>query len=155
MKFIDESIIDQAIEELEKDAESYMQQLRTEQGSLLAYLFSEDFQMLTPDEREYLLYCALVIWRAITLGHDEVAPLGEHEIGSAEEKNWEQMNSKGRFRDRISPFFENYPQEDLLAFVEDALVHDEEDPFISNEGRDYLFITLKSIIDAFGKVIKA
>ncbi|MFT5382917.1 MAG: hypothetical protein ACI81W_000313, partial [Saprospiraceae bacterium] len=62
---------------------------------------------------------------------------------------WEKLSenqSKG-FRDKLDVFFENTSQEDLLAFVEDALVQDEEDDMISPEGREYVFITLKTIID--------
>ena len=51
-----------------------------------------------------------------------------------------------RFRDRMDIFFENYSQEDLLAFVEDNLVEDE-DSLVTKEGREPMFVALKSVID--------
>ena len=56
-------------------------------------------------------------------------------------------NISRKFNEKIDPFFKDYPQEDLLAFVEDSLVQDE-DSEITNEGRDYIFIALKTIIDS-------
>ena len=45
-------------------------------------------------------------------------------------------------------FFQDYPQEDLLAFVEDSLIDDEEnDTPISNIGRNVIFVSMKSFID--------
>ena len=43
-------------------------------------------------------------------------------------------------------FFENYQQEDLLAFVEDSLI-DDEDEIVTKVGREPMFVALKSIID--------
>ena len=43
-------------------------------------------------------------------------------------------------------FFEDYAQEDMLAFVEDNLVEDE-DSTITKEGREPIFVALKSVID--------
>ncbi len=69
-------------------------------------------------------------------------------IETAEDKNWEMLKdaSGKHFRERLDVFFDAYPQEDLLAFAEDALVHDEEE-MVSSEGREYVFIALKTIID--------
>ena len=66
----------------------------------------------------------------------------------AEEKNWELLDNirELRFRDRMTVFFDNSDQEDLLAFVEDSLV-DDEDSFITKEGREPMFVALKSVID--------
>jgi hypothetical protein len=43
-------------------------------------------------------------------------------------------------------FFDGYPQEDLLAFLEDSLQQDEENP-VTGVGAELIAVTAKSIID--------
>jgi len=45
-------------------------------------------------------------------------------------------------------FFKNYFQEDLLAFVEDSLI-EEEEGLVTKVGREPMFVALKSIIDVW------
>jgi hypothetical protein len=52
------------------------------------------------------------------------------------------------FQHKADVFFKDYPQEDLLAFVEDALA-DDEDSEVTKEGREPMFVALKTIIDVF------
>ncbi|MEM9921062.1 MAG: hypothetical protein AAF990_23375 [Bacteroidota bacterium] len=155
MEFVSEEIINEVIQELEKNPDSYqsfVQALSQEQPNILAYFFQEDFSLLTKEEHEYLLYLLIVIWRSVKMKLPECPLLSQEIIGKMDESNWETLKDvkNGRFRERLDVFFESYPQEDLLAFVEDALTYDEEEMAkVSNEGREYLFIALKSIIDAF------
>lgn len=152
MEFISEQIIDRVAQQLESTPEGYIlavEEMKNKQPALLAYFLSEDFHLLTEDENEYLLYLGIVIWRSI----EEVAPnlpmVTEKELETAEEINWDLLShvTSNKFRERMNVFFDNYSQEDLLAFVEDALI-DDEDSFISKEGREPLFVTLKTVIDA-------
>jgi hypothetical protein len=77
--------------------------------------------------------------------------VSEDEIGEAEEKNYEILESSTakKFRDRLDPFFEGYEQEELLAFAEEAVLEDEDDPdsVVTKEGREPIFITMKTLID--------
>ena len=77
--------------------------------------------------------------------------INEKTLGEAEERNWTllQSSKSNNFQERLNPFFENYPQEDLLAFVEDALADEEDDGLLTREGREPIFITLKSILDCW------
>ena len=159
MQFIQEHTIDKVVDRMAVKAnrlEQLIERLEHQQPVLLAYLFSEEFDFLTKTEREYMTYLAIVIWQSIVREVGFVGRLESAVIGSCEERNWEVMKSvKARnFRDRISPFFEDYAQEDLLAFVEDALIYEEEEPVVTTEGREYVFIALKSIIDAFHASLK-
>jgi hypothetical protein len=156
MEFISEQIIDRVAQQLESTQEGYIlavEEMKKKQPALLAYFLSEDFHLLTEDENEYLLYLGIVIWKSI----EEVAPnlpmVSEKELEMAEEINWDLLShvTSNKFRERMNVFFENYSQEDLLAFVEDALI-DDEDSFISKEGREPLFVTLKTVIDALCKI---
>ncbi len=151
MQFVSESVIDKTAEMLgaEENLADIVKDFKSKQPVVLAYLFSDGFNLLTQKEREYMMFLALVIWNACESSDSDINPVLQKLIEELEEKNWEMLHKvvSRKFNERINIFFENYPQEDLLAFVEDALVHDE-DSEITNAGRDYIFIALKTIIDA-------
>ncbi len=155
MKFISESEIDQVTDliQAEPDQEAFFKTLGEDQPIVLSFLVSEDVKVLTQEEQELMYLLAAILYRAILNTHPDCPMIDEDVLGKAEEQNWTMMeaNIRGTFSERITPFFENYPQEDLLAFVEDSLVFDE-DSQVTNEGRSYLFVVLKSMIDAFEKV---
>lgn len=149
--FVTEAVIDLALEQLDANpqtAQQAMRDIEKEQPVLWAWFFSENFDLFTPDERAYLQYLALVIWKASrqVLGPRPV--VNEEQISQAEDHNWEMLEGVKShiFRERMTVFFDHYPQEDLLAFVEDALL-DDEDTIVTREGREALFITLKTVID--------
>ena len=153
MIFIGEDTINTVIEELEgsnDQIDDRIEQLKSEEPTVLAYVTSEQFDMLNAEERDYLIYLVQVIFHSINTKVEEMPELEETQIGSVEEQNWERMEAaKGKtFRDRLDGFFKDYEQEDLLAFVEDSLVEDE-DSFMTSEGRELIFVALKTIIDAF------
>ena len=152
MQMIPESIIDELVLELEENPATLQEGFQIfdeEQPALLAYLLSESFEILTKDERDLMLYMAVVIFLAFKRSGNSIPTINEEAIGQTEERNWELMISSkaSKFRDRLTPFFENYPQEDLLAFVEDALTIDEEEELVTKEGREPIFVGLRSIID--------
>lgn len=154
MQFIPESTIDQKSENI-GNAESrseYIQSLKDKQPAILAYLFSESFDLLTQSEKEYTMFLALVIWESVHSHHPDQEQVSPTDIETAEDYNWEILGSskEKEFRDKLNFFFENSSQEDLLAFIEDALVQDE-DEMISAEGREYVFIALKTIIDCLSQ----
>ena len=152
MKFVDESTIDSVAIRLgtsEKDRSEAIKALEKEQPVLLAYLFSENFKVFLPQEREYILFLVLVLLESIKeTVQKNIPPIREEALSQAEEQNWEKIQqvSAKRFRERLDVFFKDTPQEDLLAFIEDALI-DEEEGLLSQVGREPIFIVLKSIID--------
>ena len=156
MKVINSNVIDAVIEELEnlsdEQYEQHMENFASAQPVLVAYLFNEEnFHLLTDEEKGFLQYLALIAWTAIVKTVGNVEAVSEEAIGEAEEKNYavlEQSTAK-KFRDRLDPFFDNYPQEDLLAFAEEAVLEDEDVPeaLVSKEGREPIFVAMKTIID--------
>ncbi len=149
--FIGEDIIDGVTEAL-SDNENYYDEIVAEmqgkQPILFSYLLSESFKLLTKEESDFLFYLAVVVWKSVDEQVPELPILMSDNIEEQEEKSWAILNeSKAKqFRDKLDAFFDKYPQEDLLAFVEDALV-DDEDSFVTKEGRELLFIGLKTTID--------
>ncbi|HMN89044.1 MAG TPA: hypothetical protein PKE68_03425 [Saprospiraceae bacterium] len=49
--------------------------------------------------------------------------------------------------DRLNVFFDQYLQEDLLAFIEEALADDDDDPIVTKEAREGMFVVLKTLTD--------
>jgi len=155
MKFVSEDVIDAIIDALEEYSdEQYEQQMSAFQAAqpvLFAWLFSEEFELLTEDEKGYLQYLALIAWKSVEQVNGPLDPVSEAEIGEAEEINYAvlEASTAKKFRDRLDPFFENTSQEDLLAFAEDAVLDSEDDPdsIVSKEGREPIFVALKTIVD--------
>lgn len=149
---ISEATIETVLDRLETggDAllESDLQSFAERQPELMDYLTNEDVEAFTESERDLLVFAALVIFRAVEMEQPDTEPVTGDQLAAAEEKNYAQLSSvkASDFRERLTPFFENTPQEDLLAFVEDITVAEGDDE-ISSEAREPFFVTLKTVID--------
>lgn len=149
---VQETTIDKVVDIFNEDEsalDTALAALEAQQPLLYGFLLeSEEFEAFTDAEREYLLFLALVVWKSVEEQYGECPEVSEEQLSAAEEKNWEQLGelSETRFRERVSLFFTDYREEDLLAFVEDALLEDDDTP-VTKEGREALFVSLKSVID--------
>ena len=155
MKFVSEKIIDAVIDELEnysdEQYETQMEAFAEEQPVLFAWLFSEHFELLNEEEKGYLQYLSLIAWRSIVRTNGNLESASEEQIGLAEEANYAILDASNakNFRDRLNEFFEGSDQEDLLAFAEEAVLEDEDDPesIVTKEGKEPIFIALKTMVD--------
>jgi hypothetical protein len=146
--FVSEAVIDSIVERLEtSDFEKEIERLGKNQPAIIGYVFSEDFDLLTHDERDWMLYIMLVLWESVEKVKN-IPTLNKKAIEAAEERNWELLDTvtSSRFRDRMDVFFNDSEQEDLLAFIEDSLVEDD-DSVVTKEGREPMFVALKSVVD--------
>lgn len=144
-KIIEEQIAGLAPGRLATDLRYFASQ----QPQLLHYLTQEDNGAFTTAEQELLFFAGLVLFRSIAAAHGTLRPVGGDRLAELEEANFrmlQEQEARG-FRDRITVFFEQSPEEDLLAFLEDLLL-DEEGETVSPEGREPLFVTLKTTLDA-------
>ncbi len=147
--FVSETIIDAVVEELENaNFENVIEHFGKKQPALIGYVFSEDFELLTQGEREWMLYLIIVMWQSVDKVKGHVPTLNKKALESAEERNWELLENvtTHRFRDRMDVFFNDSEQEDLLAFIEDSLIEDD-DSVVTKEGREPMFVALKSVVD--------
>ncbi len=148
---IQESTIERILSRLESGADDFaleIQDFAHAQPALMTYLTDEENDIFTEGEREILLFGAIVIYQSITDERVEPEPASGTIIGQAEEANYQLIGEgRGSFRDRITPFFEQSPEEELLAFAEDLLIGGEDEDQISNEAREPLFVTLKTVVD--------
>ena len=150
-KMVTEEIIEQVISKFESDQEAYVEALSDimdGQPALLAFLSQESNDVLTEDEKDVLWYIILILITSTRKSDNQVGELSDVVLGNNEESNWEilQVQPKGTFRERVTIFFDEYEQEDLLAFVEDTLELDDDSP-VTSVGREVIFVSAKAIID--------
>jgi hypothetical protein len=149
---ITEQLIDATVERFADSAThaTVIAELEAEQPWLLAFLFSENMEVFTQTEREFLLFLTSVIWEVAKVDSGPLAQVQEDQLAKAEEHNWALLKEvKARvLRERFTVLFEDHPAaEEPLAFVEDAILDDEESP-VTPEAREHLFVSMKTIIDA-------
>jgi len=148
---ISESTIEQVIDHYENDEEAYVEALAgimETQPALLAFVGQESIDILLEEEKDILWYLVMIVYSSIEKDDINITEISDKSLSENEEKNWAlfQEQPKGTFRDRVTAFFEDFEEEDLLAFVEDTLEIEEDSP-ITTVGREVIFITAKSIID--------
>ena len=78
---INEQQIDEVIDQLSESDdvfEAHLDALQEEQPMLLSYLFAEDNEAFTNEEREYLIFLSVVIWQAFRRArHTQRVPTAE------------------------------------------------------------------------------
>jgi hypothetical protein len=158
---ITEEIIDQILEKFEDqtiDTEHAAIDFAQQQPALFSMLTDENEGVLSDDEQFFLLYLGVVIFNIVNNVTPGLPAISAEEIAAAEEANWVVMDQTAGqpFHQRLDPHFENYEEEDLLAFVEDALsseVENEDGELVSltPEGVEPMFVMLKTMIDVMTK----
>ena len=150
MQFISEHVIDEVIAQTENPAflEAEWQKLAGENPALIEFISNERLELLTKEESELLEYLVLVIYSASCVVLQKKPMIQGSVLEEWEDKNWETWNERGvkSSKQAIDAFFENYKQEDLLAFAEDSLA-DEEDIKITNVGIEIIMVITKTVID--------
>lgn len=153
MDFVDEITIEEIVEKLggsDIDFENQVEHLKEKYPLRLGYLFTEDTEAFTKEEQSLLLFLGTVIISACEEINQAPLPMiEEKDLMAFEELNWEkiQTSKETGFHNRIDSFFAGTSQEDLLAFIEDNLVEDE-DNIVTKEGREPIFILLKTLVDS-------
>ncbi len=151
---IAEATVDRVLSRLEvggDDYEARLTALARRQPDLMDYLTREDTEAFTEPERELLLFATLVIVESAEEERGQLPPVTGDAIASAEEANYELLiGSKGAtLRDRLTVFFDQSEEEELLAFAEDLTLAEGETDGISREAREPFFVTLKTVVDVF------
>ncbi|TXF90005.1 hypothetical protein FUA23_08620 [Neolewinella aurantiaca] len=147
---IQEATIERILARLESGTDDFnveIQDFAEAQPNLAAYLTNEDSETLNEDERTLLLFGAIVIYQSVMDERIVRDVISEEIIGQLEEDNYALMPAKGAFRDRLTPFFEESEEEELLAFAEDLIVAEADEDGITKEAREPMFIALKTVID--------
>ncbi len=150
MTIITENIIDGLMDKYENEA-AYLEDLKKmaqQQQDLVAFIDQENYTLLTIDEVALMEYLTVIIYSASKSATNKKLIITGKQLEKCEEENWDIFNATDtkNFSKILDRFFENYPQEDLLALVEDSL-QPEDDSIVTPVGREIIFVACKSIID--------
>lgn len=149
-----DAVIDKESEN-DDDGMALLRQLSGQQPAIAAYLAQENFNLLTVEEHDYLIFLFSIIHSLYNSRFPEMPQVTQNIIEKCEESNWELMNAATakKFHSRLDAFFDNFEEVDLLAFVEDAITDDDND-LVSHEGREPMFVALKTVIDVYELAVK-
>ncbi|MBP6236463.1 MAG: hypothetical protein KA270_15645 [Saprospiraceae bacterium] len=151
MTIITENIIDGLMDKYENEA-AYLEDLKKmaeQQQDLVSFIDQENYTLLTFDEVALMEYLTVIIYSASQSVTNKKLFITGKQLEKCEEENWDIFNATNtkNFAKILDRFFENYPQEDLLALVEDSL-QPEDDSIVTSVGREIIFVACKSIIDS-------
>jgi len=148
---ISEQLINSQVEILgsSKNQTQVFEEFQKVQPEIVSFIISPTFDILSSAEKDYLCFLVIVIYKSAEQTY-EIPPILIDDILDYEESNWKLYEEKGGAADTFSIFYPNYPEEDLLAFVEDS-VNPDENELVTATGQIPLFIGLKSVIDCIAK----
>ena len=151
MNMISEAQIEQAIQYFDAEPTlviTKVKELAQEQPNLNPFIFQDAYAVLTKDEQEYLLYIILILYQSIKEESEVLEPMSSKDLQEAEEANWTLWEGEKakNIQDKNSVLFENTDQEELLAFVEDMVLDDEESE-LSKVGQEIAMVVGKTLID--------
>ncbi len=156
MQFISEDIINEKLNIYDNHEEMLVNEFKTmveAHTSILSFFQQESLVLLTESEKGLLEFMFTVIYSSSQSSLGKPLVFNISTLEKTEEKNWEVFNahSSKKFTQICDIFFENYPQEDLLAFVEDSLQMDDDEAAITSVGREIILIACKSFIDVLNE----
>lgn len=109
-----------------------------------------DSEILFDEEVDYMFSMLCLI---ILSAFDQIESIDLDHLQELEEKNWETLYTHKSIKSTFDVYFEGFEEEDLLAYVEDALVFDkeseEEMEFLTNVGTEVIMVKAKSLIDYY------
>lgn len=114
---------------------------------VVAFLSQDSVRLLTDDEYAMLWYIVTVILRSWQQVHGSLPDLTVESLGDQEEQlwTWYDQDAKLPFSQRLDRFFDATKEEDLLAFVEDMTVLDD-DHIITEAGRPIIVVMASAIV---------
>lgn len=115
-----------------------------------------DSEVLYQEEVDYLVgILAVILELCKDLDLSDI-----EQIEEIEDENWSLLHESKNMQAAFDSTFKKYPEEDLLAYIEDAIIIDEEDEdedfsFLTKVGKEFIFVKAKSVVDIYIKKKKA
>ncbi len=139
-------------------AQELVNQMAKEQPMVLAYLMAASRnKVFTRDEGETFFFIGMVICQIMKEGGFGARQITEDDMDRAEKANDDlleklESDSEGDFIIGADSAIENYPEPEVLRYMTEALMEDEEgdaenSPF-SEESLGHAFLYLKIVLDA-------
>ncbi len=149
---ITEARIDKAIEQIESqgNAQQLLEQFVAKNSALHDY-FTADSEVLFEEEVDFFYGLFLTLLFATDTLEVEIDLESFQEL---EEGNWKTFYEAKNLNASFDLYFANYPEEDLLAYVEDATMAEQDDEdfaFLTNVGKEWIVVKAKTYIDYFIK----
>lgn len=155
---ISEKTIDECIEELANSDTDFIQALADDQPILSGYLASEDMEAFTKEEVEYIYYITVLCWMAFNKTYEDSIEIDENFLSEKDEQNWNRVEAlrPANLKNLVDRWIPDYPEPEILYYLEDALTLDEEDPDhpVTKAGQIPMFVTLLTVVDGFIEVSK-
>ncbi len=129
-----------------------IQKMSSEQPGLLAYLMACGEDIFNQSEKELVLYIGVVVWQIMSKGGQKLPKVTVEQLEKAEEKNFMMLEdlvdeSEGDFIAVVDNTISNYNQLEVLHYVVEAIMEDEEEVEIDEDNKGYMLIFLKTVID--------
>lgn len=137
-----------------QEVQRYLNQMSREQPAILAYLLTLDGDPFNQNEMGYILFIAMVVWQAMMQSPQGLRSVPIEAVEQADEANFaflERFLSAGDedFEAAVAKMLAEYPEPEVLGYIVEALMEeDEEEPF-RDEYRGLAFVCLKTVLDAF------
>ena len=140
-----------------QDASSLISKMKAEQSEILAYLLASEAYHLNRHEVEQVFYIGMVVWQIMTRSEKQLRRVTRRKLKSADQANEAFLDTlasdtEADFTSATRAMFENYPEPEVLRYVLEALMEDDErdpdDPLIRDEYRGLAFMLLKTVLDA-------
>jgi hypothetical protein len=131
-------------------------QMTREQPQILAYLMAASESDLDEDEAEIVFYIGVVIWQIMRENQPRIHKVTESLLDDVEAENEKSLrkleqDSPGDFVSAVKKFTNDYPEPEVLRYVVEALIEEDEEEnssSVSEENLGLAFITLKNVLDA-------
>lgn len=155
MQFVSEDVVNQVLDKFDDDSTylEHFKEIMINVPELTEYINPESYTLLTVEEFSLLEYLTCVLYHSVKTHLNTPPVIVAKTLEDYEEKNWEVFNSAGKknFSNVLDTFFNGYPQEDLLALVEDAITADSDTP-ITIVGAEIVFVACKTMIDTMNEL---
>ncbi len=138
-----------------QEVQRYMNQMSREQPAILAYLLTLDGDPFNQNEVGYMLFIAMVVWQVMKQSPQGLRSVPIEEVERADEANFAFLErflsaSEMDFEAAVAKMLEEYPEPEVLRYIVEALMEEEEDEEeFRDEYRGLAFVCLKTVLDAF------
>ncbi len=140
------------------EAPDWVQTMESEQPVILRYLLYLDDSPFNAHECELIFYIGTVVWQIMRQSSRRLHKVTRKKLEQAEEANYDFLetlasDTDADFVSATRVMLENYPEPEVLRYILEAIMEEEEyepdDPPIRDEYRGLAFVHLKIALDAF------
>ena len=129
------------------------------QPYLCVYLLTAGGDGFNDDEREFLHYFGIVVWKMMSKGTKSLMEISAETIEKFEKSNWDMVEyfagekKEIDFLAHVELIMAKYNQKNVLKYVLESLMeHDPDDAIIRDDKKGEMFIYLKTVVDCLDQV---